>query len=66
MIDVKGSSRHPLGQLAYRIISGNVWYDARTVLEDQKIGVRLFAAALAPGPLSFCALTLTSSHLPRP
>ncbi|EAL21541.1 hypothetical protein CNBD0090 [Cryptococcus deneoformans B-3501A] len=32
------SSRHPLGQLAYRIISGNVWYDARTVLEDQKIG----------------------------
>lgn len=41
MIDVKGSSRHPLGQLAYRIISGNVWYDARIVLEDQK--VRLFA-----------------------
>ncbi|WWD00409.1 hypothetical protein V866_007322 [Kwoniella sp. B9012] len=38
MIDAKGSSRHPLGQLAYRIISGNVWYDARTVLEDQKIG----------------------------
>lgn len=36
MIDVKGSSRHPLGQLACRIISGNVWYDARTVLEDQK------------------------------
>ncbi|TEA16818.1 Oligopeptide transporter 2 [Colletotrichum sidae] len=32
------SSRHPLGQLAYRIISGNVWYDARIVLEDQKIG----------------------------
>lgn len=41
MIDVKGSSRHPLGQLAYRIISGNVWYDARIVLEDQK--VRLFS-----------------------
>ncbi|EFX03567.1 putative plant-like oligopeptide transporter [Grosmannia clavigera kw1407] len=38
MIETKGSSRHPLGQLAYRIISGNVWYDARTVLEDQKIG----------------------------
>ncbi|KAK1991360.1 OPT oligopeptide transporter [Colletotrichum falcatum] len=38
MIDAPGSSRHPLGQLAYRIISGNVWYDARTVLEDQKIG----------------------------
>lgn len=37
MIDVKGSSRHPLGQLAYRIISGNVWYDARIVLEDQKV-----------------------------
>ncbi|ODN73352.1 OPT family small oligopeptide transporter [Cryptococcus amylolentus CBS 6039] len=38
MIEAPGSSRHPLGQLAYRIISGNVWYDARTVLEDQKIG----------------------------
>ncbi|KAH8586419.1 OPT oligopeptide transporter [Bisporella sp. PMI_857] len=38
MIEVNGSSRHPLGQLAYRVISGNVWYDARTVLEDQKIG----------------------------
>ena len=38
MIDVPGSSRHPLGQLAYRIISGNDWYDARTVLEDQKVG----------------------------
>ncbi|KAH6887606.1 OPT oligopeptide transporter [Thelonectria olida] len=38
MIEAKGSSRHPLGQLAYRIISGNVWYDSRIVLEDQKIG----------------------------
>ncbi|KAJ7697833.1 OPT oligopeptide transporter [Mycena rosella] len=39
MIDgVKGSSRHPLGQLAYRIISGNVWYDCYPLLEDQKIG----------------------------
>ncbi|KAH8647649.1 OPT oligopeptide transporter [Xylariales sp. PMI_506] len=38
MIDVQGSNRHPLGQLAYRIISGNVWYDAMAVLEDQKIG----------------------------
>ncbi|KAJ7464217.1 OPT oligopeptide transporter [Mycena galericulata] len=38
MIDgVKGSSRHPLGQLAYRIISGNVWYDCYPILEDQKI-----------------------------
>lgn len=37
MIEAKGSSRHPLGQLAYRIISGNVWYDARVVLEDQKV-----------------------------
>lgn len=40
MIEAKGSSRHPLGQLAYRIISGNVWYDARTVLEDQKVSFR--------------------------
>ncbi|KAL4991954.1 OPT oligopeptide transporter protein-domain-containing protein [Aspergillus falconensis] len=38
MIEAKGSSRHPLGQLAYRIISGNVRCDARIVLEDQKIG----------------------------
>lgn len=37
MLEVKGASRHPLGQLAYRIISGNVWYDARTVIEDQKV-----------------------------
>ncbi|CAK7236757.1 hypothetical protein SBRCBS47491_009744 [Sporothrix bragantina] len=33
-----GSNRHPLGQLAYRIISGNTWYDGSSVLEDQKIG----------------------------
>ncbi|KAJ7858081.1 OPT oligopeptide transporter [Mycena olivaceomarginata] len=26
------------GKLAYRIISGNVWYDARDLIEDQKIG----------------------------
>ncbi|KAL5047622.1 OPT oligopeptide transporter protein-domain-containing protein [Aspergillus fruticulosus] len=38
MIEAKGSSRHPLGQLAYRTISGNVRCDARIVLEDQKIG----------------------------
>lgn len=38
MIEAKGSSHHPLGQLAYRIISGNTWYDSRSVLEDQKIG----------------------------
>jgi hypothetical protein len=38
MIDAPGSSRHPLGQLAYRIISGNVWYDCRKIIEDQKIG----------------------------
>ncbi|ROW05458.1 hypothetical protein VSDG_00013 [Cytospora chrysosperma] len=36
MIEAKGSSHHPLGQLAYRIISGNTWYDSRSVLEDQK------------------------------
>ncbi|KAJ7174114.1 OPT oligopeptide transporter [Mycena crocata] len=34
--DLLCSSRHPLGQLAYRIISGNVWYDCYPVLEDQK------------------------------
>jgi hypothetical protein len=37
MIEAKGLSRHPLGQLAYRIISDNVWYDARIVLEDQEV-----------------------------
>ncbi|KAJ6485410.1 OPT oligopeptide transporter protein-domain-containing protein [Mycena vitilis] len=38
MLQAPGASRHPLGQLAYRIISGNVWYDARHLIEDQKIG----------------------------
>lgn len=37
MINVAGSNRHPLGQLAYRIISGNTWYDALVVIEDQKV-----------------------------
>lgn len=30
-------NRHPLGQLVYRIISGNTWYDGSSVLEDQKV-----------------------------
>ncbi|KAJ4389340.1 hypothetical protein N0V93_006807 [Gnomoniopsis smithogilvyi] len=38
MIEAPGSNRHPLGQLAYRIISGNTWYDSQSVLQDQKIG----------------------------
>ncbi|KAJ7290272.1 putative plant-like oligopeptide transporter [Mycena rebaudengoi] len=38
MLDAPGSSRHPLGQLAYRIISGHVWYDIQTLIADQKIG----------------------------
>lgn len=37
MINAAGSNRHPLGQLAYRIISGNTWYDALVVIEDQKV-----------------------------
>lgn len=37
MIQAKGSSHHPLGQLAYRIISGNTWYDSQYVLMDQKV-----------------------------
>lgn len=48
MIEAKGSSRHPLGQLAYRIISGNVWYDSRIVLEDQKVGTALFNECKQP------------------
>lgn len=37
MIQAKGASHHPLGQLAYRIISGNTWYDSQSVLMDQKV-----------------------------
>ncbi|KAJ7730150.1 OPT oligopeptide transporter [Mycena metata] len=37
MLQAPGASRHPLGQLTYRIISGNVWYDAQLLIEDQKI-----------------------------
>lgn len=39
MIQAKGSSHHPLGQLAYRIISGNTWYDSQYVLMDQKVSL---------------------------
>lgn len=39
MIEAPGSNRHPLGQLAYRIISGNTWYDSQTVLQDQKVSL---------------------------
>ncbi|CAN8096086.1 unnamed protein product [Discula destructiva] len=38
LLEAPGSNRHPLGQLAYRIISGNTWYDSQSVLQDQKIG----------------------------
>ncbi|KAJ7831378.1 OPT oligopeptide transporter [Mycena olivaceomarginata] len=38
MLQAPAASRHPLGQLTYRIISGNVWYDAQCLIEDQKIG----------------------------
>ncbi|KAJ7924699.1 OPT oligopeptide transporter [Mycena leptocephala] len=38
MLQAPGASRHPLGQLTYRLISGNVWYDAWHLIEDQKIG----------------------------
>ncbi|KAJ7112751.1 OPT oligopeptide transporter [Mycena crocata] len=38
MVQTPGSSRHPLGQLTYRIISGNVWYDVLQLIEDQKLG----------------------------
>lgn len=37
MVEAPGSNRHPLGQLAYRIISGNTWYDSQTILQDQKV-----------------------------
>jgi len=38
MINAPGSSRHPIGSLVYRVISGQCWYRAQTVLQDQKIG----------------------------
>jgi len=38
MIDAPGSSRHPIGSLVYRIISGQCWYRAQTIMQDQKIG----------------------------
>ncbi|KAF7373948.1 OPT oligopeptide transporter [Mycena sanguinolenta] len=38
MIQTTGASRHPLGQLAYRIVSADVWSGACVLLEDQKIG----------------------------
>lgn len=40
MIEAPGSNRHPLGQLAYRIISGNTWYDSQSVLQDQKVSLK--------------------------
>ncbi|KAJ7153089.1 OPT oligopeptide transporter [Mycena crocata] len=38
MLQSPGASRHPLGQLTYRLISGNVWYVTRHLIEEQKIG----------------------------
>ncbi|KAJ6620466.1 OPT oligopeptide transporter protein-domain-containing protein [Mycena sp. CBHHK59/15] len=38
MLQAPGSSRHPLGQLAYLIVAGSVWYDTCSIIEDQKIG----------------------------
>lgn len=47
MIQAPGSNRHPLGQLAYRIISGNTWYDSQSVLQDQKVSLE----CLVPRPI---------------
>ncbi|KAK7026330.1 OPT oligopeptide transporter, partial [Favolaschia claudopus] len=33
-----GGSRHPVGSLAYRTISGQCWYEACSMLSDMKLG----------------------------
>ncbi|KAG2180274.1 hypothetical protein INT43_004063 [Umbelopsis isabellina] len=38
MINASGSSRHPIGSLVYRVVAGQCWYRAQTILQDMKIG----------------------------
>jgi hypothetical protein len=33
-----GGSRHPVGSLSYRVISGQAWYEACAMLSDMKLG----------------------------
>ncbi|KIK57919.1 hypothetical protein GYMLUDRAFT_246574 [Collybiopsis luxurians FD-317 M1] len=33
-----GGSRHPVGSLSYRVISGQCWYEAQSMLADMKLG----------------------------
>ncbi|KAF5338104.1 hypothetical protein D9758_015381 [Tetrapyrgos nigripes] len=33
-----GGSRHPIGSLSYRVISGQCWYEAQKMLADMKLG----------------------------
>jgi len=33
-----GGSRHPVGSLSYRTISGQCWYEAQAMLSDMKLG----------------------------
>jgi hypothetical protein len=33
-----GGSRHPIGSLSYRLISGQCWYEAQAMLADMKLG----------------------------
>ncbi|KAF8902832.1 OPT oligopeptide transporter protein-domain-containing protein [Mucidula mucida] len=33
-----GGSRHPIGSLSYRVISGQCWYEAQSMLSDMKLG----------------------------
>ncbi|KAH8927274.1 OPT oligopeptide transporter [Atractiella rhizophila] len=37
LIDL-GGSRHPVGSLSYRVISGQCWYEAQAMLSDMKLG----------------------------
>lgn len=33
-----GGTRHPIGSLSYRVISGQCWYEAQSMLSDMKLG----------------------------
>ncbi|KAG2181569.1 hypothetical protein INT44_008384 [Umbelopsis vinacea] len=38
MLNANGNSRHPIGSLVYRVVAGQCWYRAQTILQDMKIG----------------------------
>ncbi|KAJ3768752.1 OPT oligopeptide transporter protein-domain-containing protein [Lentinula raphanica] len=40
-----GGSRHPVGALSYRVISGQCWYEAQSMLADMKLCVMLIPSS---------------------